>query len=69
MNTTYAQNWYKVNVDENDLEVIHRNPPLPQCNEKMMVGDIVIDTASVKRMVREGKARYCMHCYPDATEE
>jgi hypothetical protein len=62
-------NWYKVNVNEDDLEVIHRNPPLPQCNEQMMLEDITIDVASVKRMVREGKARYCQHCFPSGSEE
>ncbi len=66
---TYPSNWFKVNVNEDDLEIIHKNPPTPQCNEKMMLEDIVIDVASVKRMVREGKARYCQHCFKDGAEE
>jgi hypothetical protein len=55
--------WYHLNVNEGRPEVIHRNPPTPQCNEKMMEEDIIADVATIKRMVREGKARYCQHCW------
>lgn len=60
-----SEDWFRVNVDENDIEVIHHDPPMPQCNYTYMLEDISIDLLSVNRMISEGKARYCHHCFPE----
>jgi len=60
--------WFRVNVDENEIEVIHGEPPTKRCDTAHMLEDITIDSDSVKRLVEEGKARYCEHClkeYPN----
>ena len=57
--------WFRVNVGEDDIEIIHHDPPTPMCDVKHMLEDVVVDTASVERMVKEGKARYCRHCFSE----
>lgn len=54
--------WFRVNVDEHDLEVIHHDPPTPRCDIKHMLDDISIDRPTVDRLISEGKARWCQHC-------
>lgn len=57
--------WFRVNVDENEVEVVHNDPPTPKCDVKHMLEDVSINLASVERLIADGQARWCKHCFPE----
>lgn len=60
-----SEDWFRVNVNEEGIDIVHHDPPTPKCDIRNMDEDVSVDLRTVAKMIEEGTARYCRHCFPE----
>jgi hypothetical protein len=55
--------WFILNVNEDELEVVHHDPPTAQCDLGHTIDDVRVDKATAAALIDKGQARYCQHCF------